>query len=193
MFYAIASKIPFIESDKSKRKILKIFIIGSVLYVLLHYYLYSSPINGMLSTVKQYLYYLMFADFGIAYFLSSQSVQEENEEDSDDGQLNEYTPEQIRAIQMEQMRRAQSYQMEMQRQQMAMMQQNNDGNNDEAVNSNKSPFVKKKEKDSVPVADKKSSEKEKSQEGVKKENEKKVVKKSEEGTDTCIPVYMGKN
>ena len=193
MFYAIASKIPFIESDKSKRKILKIFIIGSVLYVLLHYYLYSSPMNGMLSTVKQYLYYLMFVDFGIAYFLSSQTVQEENEEDSEDGQLNEYTPEQIHAIQMEQMRRAQAYQMEMQRQQMAMMQQNGDGNNDEAINSNKSPFVKKKDKDNAPIADKKqSSEKEKSPEGGKKEEEKKT-KKSEEGSDTCIPVYMGKN
>ncbi len=199
MFYTIVSKLPFIESDNSKRKILKIFIIGSVLYSLLHYYLHSSPMTGIFSSLKQYIYYIMPVDFGISFFLSSNNNTDNESGENDDGQLNEYTPEQIQAIQMAQMRRTHEYQMEMQKRQMM---QNESGNNNDPVNTNKSPF-KKKEKEATTPDKRQSSEKEKSQEKkdqkdqknekdekIKKEEQK--VKKSEEGSDTCIPVYMGK-
>lgn len=70
MFYTLISKLPFMANDKSPRKIFKIFVIGSIFYALLHYYLYSSEFSGLLGKAKSYLYYVMAADFAVAYVLT---------------------------------------------------------------------------------------------------------------------------
>ena len=55
------------ESDKSSTKILKIFIIGSILYTFLHYYLYSISNNNFINMYRSYLYYIIILD--LFYFL----------------------------------------------------------------------------------------------------------------------------
>ena len=70
MFYTLISQTPFINNDISSKKILKLFLIGSVLYILLHYYLFSAP-RGFLDKYKRYIYYVMAIDFVTAYILTS--------------------------------------------------------------------------------------------------------------------------
>lgn len=75
MFYTIISNLPFIKSDTGSRKILKIFIIGSILYALLHYFLFQQEQIFILEQFKKYLYYMIAIDFGIAAFISSQPIE----------------------------------------------------------------------------------------------------------------------
>jgi hypothetical protein len=81
MFYTIISKLPFISSDKSSRKFFKIFVFGSLLYILLHYYLFANAQEGILDMVKTYIYYAMVADLVTAYALETwfSGKQESNE------------------------------------------------------------------------------------------------------------------
>lgn len=90
MFYTIVSKIPFIQG---KNNFLIIFILGSLAYIFLHYYLWSKQQPDFLDKGKSYLYYLMFIDLAIAYFLSRTSV---NEKDSEKD--NPYTPEEKKEV-----------------------------------------------------------------------------------------------
>jgi hypothetical protein len=185
MFYTVASKLPILPQDKQK-KILMIFVIGSVLYALVHYYLYSSPMEGLLDQLKKYLYYIMAVDFGVSYFLSTQVGEPDidNEEGSGD---EKYSPEEMKAIEMERARQQQAYQMAMQRQQMMMQNggmppgmQQGSGMNPENGGGN---VFKKKE---VISSDKKqSSEKEKTPE--KEQVEKR--RESDDLTDTQLPVF----
>lgn len=192
MLYTLASQIPFIAPDNSNKKLLIIFIIGSVLYVLLHYYLYTSPANDMLEQVKKYIYYVIPVDFGVAYFLMSRNKNKNNEEkkqENPDG----YSPEEIKMIEMENVRRMQmAQQMEMQRrQQMAMqngmhIQQPNQEINKNQIFKPKEQVVSEKEK-----KEKKSSDKEKTPDAkIENKAEKKVEKKEkQEISDTEIPLY----
>ncbi len=173
MFYTITSKLPFIETDNSKRKMLKIFIIGSVLYILLHLYLYSSNMTGLLENIKQYLYYMMALDFGVAYFFSKNSAEEETE-NTNVRNGDKYTSEQMKAIQFEQMRRMREYSSQQPQQpQQPQQQVNNLFKKKDPATSDKEPDTKKLE----------------TKEPVKEQ----AKKETDEGTDTCIPVYMGKN
>ena len=46
MFFTIISRLPIINTDTTNRKYFKMFIAGAVLYIVLHYYLFSnSKIN----------------------------------------------------------------------------------------------------------------------------------------------------
>lgn len=183
MVYTLISKLPFMENDKSDRKILKIFVIGSVLYVLLHYYLYmNGGSSSMIDKVKQYLYYVMGADFCIAYFLSSQKKSSDENNDETQG----YSPEELQRInyqqmEMEQMRRRAMNENAWMNQQrmMAMQEQKNvfkkkedecEMNGDE---QQKTPLTPQQAPKNIP-------EKQKNQKKEKSENE---------GTDVQLPIY----
>lgn len=90
MFYTIASRLPYIVSTNSK-KFFKIFLVGSILYILAHYYLFSGVYNVVLESFKHYLYYIMGADLVVAYIWSKLSRVPETEtieyvnEDNTDG------------------------------------------------------------------------------------------------------------
>jgi uncharacterized protein YhaN len=182
MLYTLVSKIPFVENDNSKKKIFKIFLIGSVLYIFLHYYLHLHAQNEILLKLRQNLYYIMVADFGISWFLSSGKKQDIDEDDNtrDGG----YSNNEIKLIQMDQMRRAQEHQQEMQKRQAMISQQYNDN---EELETNKSPFKKMNKRDDE-------NEKKASSEKEKKDSSNEDKKKSDKSdeTDTCIPVYMNK-
>ena len=70
MFYTLISQTPFINNDISSKKIFKLFLIGSIIYIALHYYLFSSP-RGILDNYKRYVYYVMAFDFLTAYLLTT--------------------------------------------------------------------------------------------------------------------------
>jgi DNA segregation ATPase FtsK/SpoIIIE-like protein len=86
MVYTIISKLPFITSDKSNRRFFKIFVFGSLIYILLHYYLFQKDQEGILDSVKTYLYYAMAIDFCVAYTLDQWmgSPQDEDQKIEED-------------------------------------------------------------------------------------------------------------
>uniref|UniRef100_A0A6C0EAD1 Uncharacterized protein n=1 Tax=viral metagenome TaxID=1070528 RepID=A0A6C0EAD1_9ZZZZ len=61
MFYTILAKVPVLQNDKSQNKLLKIIVIGSVFYVILHYFLFTKEIE-LLTKYRQYIYYLIGID-----------------------------------------------------------------------------------------------------------------------------------
>lgn len=84
MVYTIISKLPFITSDKSNRRFFKIFVFGSLIYILLHYYLYQKDQEGIMDSVKTYIYYAMALDFCLAYALDQWMGNKEEEEKQED-------------------------------------------------------------------------------------------------------------
>lgn len=71
MFYTLVSRVPTIYKNKSNKKLLTIFIIGSVLYLFVHYYFYSDKKLAGFEKMKGYLHYFMILDFIIAFILIS--------------------------------------------------------------------------------------------------------------------------
>lgn len=84
MIYTVISKLPFISSDTSNRKIFKIFLFGSLIYALLHYYVFSKTFGKTVEKYKSYIYYFMMIDFAIAYFLSGLQKQTKSKDQSND-------------------------------------------------------------------------------------------------------------
>ena len=77
MFYTIISKTP--KLPYGKNKLLLVFILGSVLYLLLHYKIWSKkPNDGMMAKVQKYFYFAMAIDFIVAYFLINKQEKEQN-------------------------------------------------------------------------------------------------------------------
>lgn len=70
MFYIISTRLPLVYSDTTNRKFLKIFILGSILYVCIHYYLHLEARNGFMDTLKSKLLMIMAGDFLIACALA---------------------------------------------------------------------------------------------------------------------------
>jgi hypothetical protein len=70
MFYIIASRIPLVYSDTTNRKFLKIFILGSLLYICIHYYLHLEIRTGLIDKIKSKLLFVMAGDFAIACALA---------------------------------------------------------------------------------------------------------------------------
>src|SRR3989344_591394 len=172
MFYTIISKIPFFANDSSKYKMLKIFIIGSVIYVILHYFLYSEMLDNISISekLKQYLYYIMSFDIACAYMSLATPIPCENNNENyanDANDENGFSPEQIKAIQ-------QHYKM--------LAEHNISEENKETKN----PFKKMKKSLNE---DKKETEENETEE--KDENSKKENKKEDE-TDTRLPKYVNK-
>lgn len=77
MFYTIASKIPILSG---KNNFLTVFLLGSLAYVLLHYYLWANQQIDIVEKAKVYLYYVIFVDLAIAYFLSRGGPDDTDEE-----------------------------------------------------------------------------------------------------------------
>lgn len=203
MFYTLTSKIPYIESDNSKRKILKIFLIGSVLYSMLHYHLFSNKSSPLYDNIKKYLYYIMIADFALSYFLMSKKCPV-NKEDKKNNIENKYTVDEIKQIQYQQMQRAKMMQ-DLQRKQILLNQKTNSSDNEKSdVSEQKKIFKKKTKKDEENVNNEEREEKKESKENLKKNSEDKSdtsndkkakfknKKMSDECSDTHIPVFVKK-
>jgi hypothetical protein len=105
MFYFLSSKVSLISNINDESRFTKIFIVGTVLYILLHAYLYSSSNQSSDFIVKysKYLYYIWGADLAITGIMtkllsgpahitenteSDEEIQEEhNEEDAEEQEV----------------------------------------------------------------------------------------------------------
>lgn len=118
MFYTLASKL--VIKGGGKRNFLYVFLVGSVLYVAVHWYLHmEQKRSGFINKIKQYLYYAMAIDLAVAYVLTVMlsSPKTEEEPEPKKKQKKEYTDEEKRAI-MARMQEAKRHQMRAQ--QLAM-------------------------------------------------------------------------
>jgi hypothetical protein len=180
MFYTVVSRLPFIANDNSGTKFLKIFIFGSVLYVLVSYYIHSESRGEIFEKLKQWYYHVLGVDLVVAglltYFMSPSSS---SSDDEDPG--HGYSPEQVREIQHRmKIMRANEYNEARQQ-----IRQSETESKDEE-HSHRSPFKKKKQ-------DSSESKSSSSCPPDKKEKKQEKKKKSSEDEDTHIPVYNGKD
>lgn len=111
MFYTLVSR-SIITKINTPRDYLYIFLIGSIGYVILHWYLHMDKCEGFLEKIREYLYYAMVVDAITAYALmlmyppnSKQNTREKtsSENESADAERKgknepQYTQEQSKAI-----------------------------------------------------------------------------------------------
>ena len=202
MFYTLASKIPALS--KGGNKLLKIFIFGSLIYILLHYYLHSGERWFLLDKLKTYLYYVMVVDFGVAYVLSKWNNSSSEETDrSDEPMSNEQKNARQRDI--EELRRMQIDEQKRRLHEKVMEQMREQAEKEAAVEENEleasheSPFLTKDEveKKDVKQKDTRSKDSKKSlsqrESSDRKSDKKKVkAKKSKEKeleSDTHISAF----
>lgn len=93
MFYFIVNRLPII-SNVEDGKFLRIFIIGTICYIILHAFLYSNYNSGseLIERYRSYLYYIWAADLaltGILIKLFGNSAEELDDEDEYDEQESE--------------------------------------------------------------------------------------------------------
>lgn len=216
MFYTLSSKIPLIPSGKNH--FLIVFIVGSLAYIVLNYYLYSENAPAFVDSYKSYVYFLMILDLAIAYFLSKGTHNAEDE------QIDGYTKEQKKQIEDDLMalRNSKRNQANIYTQRAMQLNQekinqsqfeaknkqcqnnnNDDDNESDEVGSNKSPFKtideveeddrKAKLKTSIKKTTTSSSSSEESEKKqnktVKTKSTQQKKKKNTTDEDTDIPVY----
>jgi len=147
MFYFIVSKLPFIyRDDDSRGKLFKIFIIGTLCYIILHAFLYSGYSTGieLIQKYRSYIYYVWGADLLMTSLFTlmfeQKQVQQENliEESDDETEMTETT-----------MNRPNITKEEIERQKEETIRQLEEIKK----NSTPSPFIKKGQQDSVDVSD----------------------------------------
>ncbi len=66
MFFTVLSQLPFIKNDLSKRKLFKLFLVGSIGYIGVHHYLYKEDRTGLILKFQDSLYKVMAADLIIS-------------------------------------------------------------------------------------------------------------------------------
>lgn len=100
MFFTVLSKTVF-QNNTSPRKYFYLFVVGIVFYIALHYFLFMKSHGELVDKMKKYLYYVVPADFALAFFLMNSEKKEkksEDESDSDDeqGGGHKYTKEEMK-------------------------------------------------------------------------------------------------
>jgi hypothetical protein len=85
MFYIISSRIPLISSDNTNRKYFKLFVTGSIFYVLIHYYLNKDVRFGLIEKFRKFIYHVMAVDLAIACILSKYIKTSKPKEKDEDG------------------------------------------------------------------------------------------------------------
>jgi hypothetical protein len=120
MFYTLVSR-SLITKINTPRDYFYIFLIGSVGYVILHWYLHMDKREGIIEKVREYLYYAMVLDVITAYVLmkmypaKSDKKNTEDTGETKDSNEDQYTPEQKKAI-MQKMQEARRLQQMRQKQ-----------------------------------------------------------------------------
>ena len=152
MFYTLATKLPTITNGK---KILKIFLFGSICYVLLHYYIQTNQNLGFLTSLSKYFYYVMVFDFITAYLIlkmvpnDKESVDKENDDklEKDNGIKAEIENnlQELRAMQAMDIQRRQMINNQMLLEQQHLNRNNQENVEEDEQKSQKSPFLTKDE------------------------------------------------
>ena len=105
MFYTIVSRT-IITKVETSRDYLYIFIVGSIGYIALHWYLHMEVKNGIMEKLREYLYYIMVVDMMTAYAMnifypvkSGKPIDTQLSDDkTDNGKHVQYTPEEQKMI-----------------------------------------------------------------------------------------------
>lgn len=105
MFYTLVSR-SLITKINSSRDYLNIFLVGSIGYVILHWYLYSEKKEGIMEKIREYLYYLMVVDIITSYVLvtfypsksDKKTIESEDQIDVSQPPQLQLTPEQRQLI-----------------------------------------------------------------------------------------------
>lgn len=74
MFYFFVSKIPVINNPNDEHRLFKVFIVGSILYLILHAYFFSSPNSDFMDKYGKYLYYIWAGDLGLTGLLTKMNT-----------------------------------------------------------------------------------------------------------------------
>ena len=185
MIYTLISKIPFVAKMKSF-KFFVIFVLGSIAYLVLHYYLHSSENLGFIDNFKGYFYYLLGVDFMVALTLSRMTSEDEYFEDGEGYTKDQRDKIEKKLLELQEIQNkspAEAY-----KQKLQQLQSNRESEKSKEEESQKSPFVtitdaKKTEQKNESNESEKSSVK-------KKDKSKKSKKTKNIEVDTNIPVYM---
>ncbi len=196
MFYSIAAKTSIISGKK--KSLLKIFIFGSVAYVLLHYFMFDKSVGEFVDKIKSYIYYLMAIDFivalGIYKWFSNAEVEEKPQ--------TKYTNEEKEEIQRD-LEKLRSMQAANDKQKDVFVKRNENKKSEEkqktssdeqskqSKHSKKSQKSKKSNKSKHSEA--KTSEKKNSEKKHAEPKQQQVEKNDENIEDTQLPVYLGEN
>jgi hypothetical protein len=104
MFYTLVSR-SVITKINTSRDYLNIFLIGSIGYVILHWYLYSEKKEGIMEKLREYLYYMMVVDIVTSYISVTFYPSKSDKKSSESEELPEdvlpqqqYSPEERQLI-----------------------------------------------------------------------------------------------
>ncbi len=102
MFYTLASKL-LIKKGTTSRDYFYVFLMGSIGYIIVHWYLHMDKQDGIMEKIKDYLYGLMLADIVTAGILiklypAAEGDSEEDSNTSSNKEQSELTPEQKKLI-----------------------------------------------------------------------------------------------
>jgi hypothetical protein len=113
MFYTLASKF-LIKGAGEKSDFLYVFLAGSVMYVVLHWFLHLDQKTGIVEQVRKYLYYTMAVDLAIAYTLITlfavDQIDDKKLGDNKNKSKKQYTEEENRTL-MARMNESRRHQM----------------------------------------------------------------------------------
>ena len=141
MFYTLVSRTA-ITKINSPRDYFYIFLLGSIGYVVLHWFLNMDKREGMVEKVREYLYYAMAIDMMIAFALlwlmpakpdqKTLDDKESKEHHGADGEANkEYTPEQKNFIRQRMLDARRQQQQRLRQKDLAEQRAHEGQNNDQ--------------------------------------------------------------
>lgn len=183
MFYTLVTKM--LVTKNKRNSFLKIFIIGSIAYILLHHYFYSVSRGELADKIKKYIYYLMMIDLAIAFLLYKWFSPTEPEEKN-----SVYSDDQANSI----------------KKNLDDLKKMQEEAQKDTKGEKESPFMTREEAEkkkssetkSIASSEKKKSKKQKSDnESIKndidskKESVKEMTKDKDTEEDTQIPIFMG--
>lgn len=184
MIYTLISNLPLIKKDCTNRKYFKLFLIGSVLYVLLHYYLFGKSQNkDIIMKYRKYIYPFMVCDLSVAVILLKFVFKCDNNNDTNDEKMSRQELEDIHRNQMmRQQQIAYMQHQEMMKQQQLQKNKKEDTESSEEKKSVKSSDKKEKKKKKEDKSEEKtvSSEKKEEKKEPKKDSKKEKEQKQKE-------------
>ena len=81
MFYFLVSKIPIINNPNDEHNLFKVFVVGTILYLILHVYLFSHPTSNFVNNYGKYLYMIWAGDAGLTGILQKYFLKEDKKEE----------------------------------------------------------------------------------------------------------------
>ncbi|ARF09183.1 hypothetical protein Catovirus_2_132 [Catovirus CTV1] len=178
MFYFIVSRIPIISSVE-EGKFMRIFIIGTICYLILHAFLYSAYNDGseLIQNYRSYLYYLWGIDLALTGILikffgsRGEEIEYDDSETDNDNQVTNNVPD--NKMSQEEIKKK--------------LEEIKKYENELAMNEPPYPFIKKEkninQQENTNNAKKELSDKDKNKKQISE------VEKKNEFTDTELPLY----